>query len=301
MDKARRGMRSRLDGHRVAADLGPVPTLADAPDGVSESGRVRSLRLPDASRHGTEPIQAPRPDRVPAPAALAAERRRLQRDLHDGVQNELVALIVKLALAQQDPRTPPALAHELALLEARAQTVLDSVRDIVRGIYPLELVKVGVAEALRAQAARAPMDVNVVGTAPRSNDEAEAAVYFSCSEAIQNVAKHAGRAAQVTVGLHHDHGALAVRVEDDGLGFDPTQTSDGVGLGNIHDRIQTLGGSFNLASSPGRGTALTISLPWPPRGGPRTDAQVSRRPKTRRFGTFRTVGAPGSDASRSFS
>ena len=187
----------------------------------------------------------------------------MERDLHDGVQNELVALIIKLALAQQDAGTPPAVRETLAGLEARAQAALDSVRNIVRGIYPPQLADFGLAKALRAQAARAPVDVRLRGTAPRSTKEAEEAVYFACSEAIQNVTKYAGRAAHVTLRLRHNQGALAVRIADGGPGFDPVHTPGGAGLRNIRDRIEELGGTFKVASSPGHGTVLTISLPWP--------------------------------------
>ena len=209
----------------------------------------------------------------PAPAHTRLrdvdERRRLERDLHDGVQNELVSLIVELALAQENPDTPPALADMLAGLEARVQAVLDSVRSIARGIYPALLVDFGVEQALRAQAARGATPVRVVGTAPRSAEVAEEAVYFACSEAIQNVAKHAGRAAQVTLGLHHDHGSLAVRVADDGRGFDPTHSPEGAGLQNIRDRIESLGGTVNVTSNPARDTVVTIWLRWPRPTDPR--------------------------------
>ena len=170
-----------------------------------------------------QPMQAPRPARAPTAVPLADERRRLERDLHDGVQNELVAMIVKLAVAQQDAETPPALVEMLAGLEARAQAALDSVRNIARGIYPPLLADFGLAEALRAQAACAAVGVSLEGTAPRSTEAAEAAVYFACSEAIQNAAKYAGRATQVTLRLRHEHGALAVRIADDGRGFDPAR------------------------------------------------------------------------------
>ena len=155
----------------------------------------------------------------------------MERDLHDGVQNELVALIIKLALAQQDAGTPPALRETLAGLEARAQAALDSVRNIVRGIYPPQLADFGLAKALRAQAARAPVDVRLQGTAPRSTEEAEEAVYFACSEAIQNVVKYAGRAAHVTLRLRHNQGALAVRIADGGRGFDPVHTPGALACG----------------------------------------------------------------------
>ena len=182
----------------------------------------RQLRSWAAAVSSLQPVQASR--RVRTALASDEERRRLERDLHDGVQNELVALIVKLSLAQQDPDTPPALAGTLSALAARAEAALASVREIAHGIYPSSLAAFGVRQALRAQAARASIDVSLAGTAPRSSDEAEAAVYFSCLEAIQNVAKHAGRRAQVMLRLRHDHGTLAVRVEDDGHGFDPSHT-----------------------------------------------------------------------------
>ena len=197
------------------------------------------------------------------PSALADERRRWERDLHDGVQNELVALILELALAQEDAVTPPAVVVMLAGLEARAQTALDSVRDIARGIYPPLLADFGLEKALQAQASRAAVDVRVEGTAPRSTDEAEAAVYFACSEAIQNAAKCAGGGTRVTLRLRPDHGSLTVRIADDGRGFDPAHTPEGAGLQNIRDRIEALGGTFRIASGPGHGTILTIWLPWP--------------------------------------
>ena len=225
----------------------------------------RHLRSRVAGASNLQQVQASRPARARTFLAGDDERRRLERDLHDGVQNELVALIVKLRLAEQDRDTSPCLADTLSALGARAQAVLDSVRQIACGIHPPVLADFGVAEALRAQAGRASIHVSLAGTAPRSSEEAEAAVYFSCLEAIQNIAKHAGHTAHARLRLHHEHRALAVRLEDDGHGFDPAHTPDGAGLRNIHDRIQTLGGTVKLTSRPGRGTVLTISLPWPPR------------------------------------
>lgn len=208
-------------------------------------------------------VQMARPAPTHTHLAGLDDRRRLERDLHDGVQNELVALMVHLAQAQEDPDTPPALAAMLAGLEARAQAALDSVRGIARGIYPPLLADFGVERALRAQAARGATPVRVAGTAPRSTEEAEEAVYFACSEASQNVAKHAGRVAQVTLELHHERKRLTVRIADDGRGFDPAHGREGAGLRNIRERIENLGGTLNVTSKPARGTTLTISLPWP--------------------------------------
>jgi signal transduction histidine kinase len=193
------------------------------------------------------------------------ELRRLERDLHDGVQNELVALILGLHLVTEDPQTPLVLADALARLEALALAALDSVRNIARGIYPPSLAAFGVAEALREQVMRAPIDVRVAGDAPRSTDEAEAAIYFSCSEAIQNVVKHAGSGARATVELGYGQGTLDVRIADDGRGFNPARTTGYEGLHNIRDRIEALDGSFDLFSGHGRGTVLAISIPWRPR------------------------------------
>jgi signal transduction histidine kinase len=228
----------------------------------TERGRLRSQL---ATAISSQPVRAPLPNQARAFLAGEGERRRLERDLHDGVQNELVALIVKLTMAEQDPRTPPALAGTLSELVARAEAALGSVREIAHGIYPSPLAAFGVLAALRAQARRASLEVSLEGTAPRSSEEAEVAVYFSCLEAIQNVAKHAGRQARVSVRCQHDHGTLAVCIADDGDGFDPAHAREGGGLRNIRDRIHTLGGTVELTSRPGRGTVVTISLPWPAR------------------------------------
>jgi len=253
----------RIDGQlaiAVRAAHHPIAGPRGEREAPSERRRLRSLVM---SISDSEPMQTRRPPRAPAAVATANDRRRLERDLHDGVQNELVALIVKLAHAQQDPETPPALAEMLAGMEARAQAALDSVRNIARGIYPPLLADFGLARALRAQARRATVDVRVMGGAPRGTEAAEEAVYFACSEAIQNAAKYAGRAAQVTLRLRHEHGSLAVRIADDGRGFDPPHTPEGAGLQNIRDRIEDLGGTFAIGSSRGQGTVLTILLPWP--------------------------------------
>jgi signal transduction histidine kinase len=107
--------------------------------------------------------------------------------------------------------------------------------------------------------------VSLGGTAPRCTDEVEAAVYFSCLEAVQNVAKHAGQHAQAAVRLQHDHRTLAVRIEDNWCGFDPAHTPESAGLANIHTRIEILGGAVMLTSTPGHGAVPSISLPWPAR------------------------------------
>ena len=225
---AKREIAERIDGELTVEASLPCPNVADVRrdlDAAHDRRAVRSLVL---SISDFPAMKAP-PARASAAVPSADERRQVEPDLHDGVQNELVALVaLKLALAQEDAGIPPALAKTLAGLEARAQAALDTVRDIVRGTYPPQLADFGLARALRAQAARGPVDASLEGAAPRSIEEAQAAVDSACSEAIQDVATHAGRAAQIKLGLRHSHGTLAARIADDGRGFGPAQTPDGV-------------------------------------------------------------------------
>lgn len=248
----------------VVGEQMPIRASAAGRERSIGSGQVRYLRPPEQPLHDSPPSRSLWTGRAHTGLGGAGERRRLERDLHDGVQSELVALIIKLAATQQDPDTPPRVAAVLAGLEVRAQAALDSVRNIARGIYPSVLADFGLREALRAQAARAAIRTSVVGTAPRGTEEAEEAVYFACSEAIQNAVKHAGDGARVALRLHHHRASLVVRISDDGHGFAPAHTPTGAGLQNIRDRIEALGGIFELASKPGSGTVLTLSLPWAP-------------------------------------
>ncbi len=208
-------------------------------------------------------------------SAASQERRRLVRDLHDGVQNELVSLIVGLSLAEDDPDTPPELAAKLSALGGRAQATLDAIREIAQGNRPPLLVAAGVTEALRAQAALAPMMVSLVGTAPRSSAEAEETVYFACLEALQNVAKHAGGSARVTLRLGYRDGTLAVRIEDNGSGFHSVRRHEGAGLTNIRDRVASVGGTVRITSTPGRGTVVALSFPWAARPAAPTTARTT--------------------------
>jgi signal transduction histidine kinase len=266
-DMAATETRRRSDGYQLSGDVSSLPTLSVARDG--QPGPVRYVRVANPSQRTALPEQHRPSPRAPVSSSSPAQRLQLERDLHDGVQSELVALIVRLALAKRDPRTPLALADELAELEARAQGALDSVRHIASGIYPPLLSDFGLRRALQSQAARAPIPVSVAGNAPRSTEAAEEAVYFSCSEAIQNAAKHAGAGAEVKLRLRHQDGTLAASIADNGRGFDPGDTPGGAGLRNIRGRVEDLGGIFTLASMPGHGTVLTLSLPWPAAPGGR--------------------------------
>lgn len=274
---ANRETGEHLEGQTAGGERSHTSTRVGTRNGHGETGERSHRQLRAVPTNNLQPRTESRPGRTTVALARADERQRLARDLHDGVQSELVSLMLRLKLAEQDRTIPTALAATFVALEDHAAAALASLREIADGIYPLPLVKLGLAEALRAQAARAPIKVSIAGTAPRSTDEAEATVYLCCSEVIQNVAKHAGPFAQAKLGLHHCHGVLAVGIEDDGRGFDPAQIPDNMGLRNIRERVQTLDGTVRLTSTPGHGTVLTLSLPWPPRQ-PTTNPPSRGRP-----------------------
>jgi signal transduction histidine kinase len=195
-------------------------------------------------------------------AAQDEERRRLERNLHDGAQQNLVALKVKLGLAEAFADKDPARARQLlGEIKTDADEALETLRDLARGIYPPLLADKGLAAALEAQARKATLPVEVSANGiDRYPQDVEAAVYFCCLEALQNVQKYA-RASRATVNLAAGNGDLRFEVEDDGGGFDVAVTPRGSGLTNMADRLDALGGSSEIDSAPGRGTRLQGHVP----------------------------------------
>ncbi len=195
-------------------------------------------------------------------AAQDEERRKLERNIHDGAQQQLVALAVKTRLADSLIGRNEAKAHEvLAQVQTEAQEALENLRELARGIYPPLLADQGLAVALQAQARRAPLPVTVEAEGiSRYREDAEAAVYFSVLEGLQNVAKYAG-ASHAVVRLSQADRALSFEVADDGQGFDSGRTSYGTGLQGIADRLAALGGTLEVRSVPGAGTALLGTVP----------------------------------------
>jgi signal transduction histidine kinase len=197
-------------------------------------------------------------------AAQDDERRKIERDLHDGAQQQLVALAVKLRLARQlADRDVEGAKRALDELAGDATGALEDLRDLARGIYPPLLADRGLAEALEAQARKSaiPVEVETNGTV-RYPREIESAVYFCVLEALNNVAKYA-EASGATVRLGSDEGALTFSVQDDGRGFEPGATSYGTGLQGMADRLDAIGGSLGVESSPGAGTTVTGRVPTP--------------------------------------
>jgi signal transduction histidine kinase len=233
-------------------------------DLASQAGLVlRNVRLVEELRASQRRIVA----------AQDAERRRLERNIHDGAQQQLVALSVKARLARGAADRDPAKTTDLlGQIESELQTALEDLRDLARGIYPPLLADKGLGAALEAQARRSPLPVTVdsdrLGRYPQ---EVEAAVYFSCLEALQNVAKHA-EASAVTVTLSQANGHLTFEVADDGAGFDPGSTGYGTGLQGIADRVGALHGDLAVSSKPGGGTTVVGRVEVPKVTGRGTEA-----------------------------
>jgi signal transduction histidine kinase len=229
-------------------------------DLASQAGLVlRNVRLTEELRANLEELRASR-QRIVTAQDVAA--RRIERNIHDGAQQQLVALAVKANLAGslvgKDPEKERAIIDQL---RAEAQDALENLRDLARGIYPPLLADQGLAPALEAQARRSPVPVAVaVDGVGRYRQEAEAAVYFCCLEALQNVAKYA-EATSARIHLSSSNGRLFFEVSDDGRGFDPASTSTGTGLQGMADRLDALGGDFEIHSQPGVGTTVSGNVP----------------------------------------
>jgi signal transduction histidine kinase len=189
------------------------------------------------------------------------ERRRLERDLHDGAQQRLVSLAVTLRLAREKLDAEPS---EAGRLLDRSRQELDQalreLRDLARGIHPAELADRGVVAAVEALAARAPLPVAVVASMAerRLPEQVELAAYFVVSEALTNVAKYAS-ATKASVAVAERNGRLAVEVRDDGVGG--AELNRGTGLRGLADRLAAIDGRLEIRSEPGQGTVVLAGLP----------------------------------------
>jgi signal transduction histidine kinase len=191
------------------------------------------------------------------------ERRRIERDLHDGAQQRLVALRIRLELAAEkvDDGSRNGDAALLRSLGDDVDKALDEIRSLARGIYPAPLAARGLVEALRSVALQSALPTTVlaagIGRYPR---EVETAAYFCCLEALQNAGKHAHGATAAVVDLSDD-GSLLVEVRDDGAGYDAGAVTEGVGLTSMRDRVEAVGGTLVVTTSPGRGTRVSAKIP----------------------------------------
>jgi signal transduction histidine kinase len=245
---------------------GALPFTDLATDRAGTTRQEQRLRWPLESvlalaLENAELVQELRAARERILTANERERRRIERDLHDGAQQSLLVIRLKLAgLSEQidDERV----AAKLDEIAADADAALAEVRMLAHGIYPPVLVERGVPDALRSFARTASLPIRVGATdVRRFSSPVEAALYFCAVEAIQNAAKHAGPAAAVEVTLIGKPETVEFQIEDDGCGFDTTALSAGHGLINMSDRIGALGGTLDVVSTPGRGTTIVASVP----------------------------------------
>jgi signal transduction histidine kinase len=190
-------------------------------------------------------------------AAGDTARRTIERNLHDGAQQQIVALTIKLRLlSQMVERDAQRAMSMVADLQADANDALEQLRDLARGIYPPLLADQGLAAALQAQATKASVPTTVTSDGiDRYPQDTEAAVYFCVLEALTNIAKYA-EATNAEVTVSQMDGELRFEVTDDGSGFDTRETSYGTGLQGMADRLDAIGGTLRVRSAPGRGTTV---------------------------------------------
>jgi signal transduction histidine kinase len=196
-------------------------------------------------------------------SAAEAERRRIERNIHDGAQQELVALVARLGLARSAAARGALSADAIDEMRLEAQRILSELRELAQGIHPSVLSDGGILEAVEDRCSRLPLAVTLETSedmrARRFSDNVEGAAYFFVTESLANVLKHAA-AKRATISLACVDGWLQLGVADDGRGFDPDTAPEG-GLAGLRDRIRALGGSITVASAPGGGTRVSASLP----------------------------------------
>jgi signal transduction histidine kinase len=249
----------------------PVPVVTA--DELGELAQSFNQMLTDLSAH-TEALsqsraelrqqaQELRASRERIVTAADAERRKVERDLHDGAQQHLVLLNLKLAMAQRLIDTDPAGAKAMHdEVRADLERALAELRDLAHGIYPQALESEGLPAALREAAQRSaiPTTIEADGTT-RYRPELEAAVYFCCLEAFQNAGKHAGEGATAIIRLADRDGSMHFEIVDTGAGFDPSAIRESAGIQNMTDRIGALGGELTITSTPGHGTTIAGTVP----------------------------------------
>jgi signal transduction histidine kinase len=262
---------------RVLHDGRPIAALEhsaalDEAAGIVEGLAETALML----QENTHLVDELRDSRARVVASADHERHRLERDLHDGAQQRLFLLEIKLARLRQSVADRE-VVERIEEIEADAAAALEELRVLAHGIYPTVLVERGIAEALRAFAVDSPVRVRIVDDGiGRCSPAVEAAVYFCALEALQNVAKHAGPSAEATVELHRIGDRIDLGVTDDGLGFHDGSRSDGIGLVTMRDRIGAVGGEVEIVSKPREGVTVHAIVPEAPLHDPKAEQEPAK-------------------------
>ena len=239
--------------------LAEAPVMTEVAYGFAQMA-LQNQRLEAELRSSLAALNASR-SRIMS--AADEERRRIERDLHDGAQQRLLALAIELELAGElvtrDPRQGAKRLHEL--VQDVNETMAD-LRSLASGLYPSVLVERGLVEALTETAAACSLPTTLsTHDVGRYAPEIEGAVYFCCREALQNAAKHAAGATAAEIRLWEEGAAIHFEVRDDGAGFSPTAGGEGTGLTNMRDRVGAMGGTLALESHPGQGTRAMGAVP----------------------------------------
>lgn len=238
------------------------PTLRDEEKLVEGVAAAARLALQNARLHAEVSAQLAKvkDSRARIVAAADEERRRIERDIHDGAQQRLVALALELRSAQRrlGEDVDPELDQLLASAADELQVAVDELRELAHGIHPGILVQGGLAAALESLAGRSPVPVTVDATQERLPPAVEGTAYFVASEALANVAKHAA-ASKASIRATRVNGTLVIEIEDDGVGG--AAARDGSGLRGLADRVEALGGRLRIESPPGAGTRIVGEIP----------------------------------------
>jgi signal transduction histidine kinase len=246
---------------RITGDDGPVAALIHDPTLDTDSDIVEGLAATSLMLlENTRLLEELRASRLRIVTAGDRERRRLERNLHDGAQQRLVAIQVRLGIARELAGTED-LANQLDATKKDAEAAIEELRALAHGIYPAVLQEYGVAAALRSLAHGSPVPIRVTDDGiGRSSSAIEAAIYFVACEAIQNSGKHAGPSAKVAVTLTRNGDAIEFTVSDDGAGMTPRTDNDGIGIASMRDRIRAVGGHLEIVSAPGQGTSIHATI-----------------------------------------
>ena len=264
------------DGRRAAAIVHDAQ-LAEDPELLQAAGATALLALENAQLQSawTESLRELSDSRARIATVAEEERHHLERDLHDGAQQRLLAVRLRLRHAAEEAVADDDLRAELHELDEELASALDELREVAHGIYPSALSEGGLGAALQEVLLRSGRAVSFeAGGVGRYATEVEGAAYYCCSEALQNAFKHAGVTAAISVLLSDDGRELHFEVRDNGVGF-AGRDDHGSGIRNMNDRVAALNGTLDVVSRPGAGTAVTGSLPLTRTGA--TNAQAVMR------------------------
>jgi signal transduction histidine kinase len=253
-----------MDARARHVKRSPARTPIARPAGLAETGQPSSRHIPrgvDWTPAGLTPEERNVHKRLVA--AEVAAREQIERDLHDGAQQRLTGLAIRLGVAAEAFRERGNDEFSLVLdgFGRQVQEAIEELRELAHGIYPHLLADQGLVPALRAAGRHTRHAVSVRGTdVGRYPQEVESAVYFSCVAAMHNAVKHGGPG-EIAVHIWETAGTLRFSVSDTGRGFDPRRARPGAGITNIRDRLTGVGGSVTIASAPSQGTQVLGAIP----------------------------------------